>query len=307
MYIKRASTIQASEIADYLNAELHGADFAVQGPGSGSSPVAQSLIYLEDAAQAGDIDWGGTAEVLVITPSPVPTSPRSAFILSANPRLDFAVVMHEFFLQELEHRIHPIAQVDPGASIERNVLIAANAAIGPGVTIGRNSVIMNNVVVVGPVTIGSDCVIKSNTVIGTEGYAFVASLNGRPMHVPQLGTIHIGDRVWIGANATVERSEIRDTIIGADTKIDDLVHIGGGSLVADHCMVTAGVIVGREVRIATGAWLAPGATVRNGVTIGRNVVVGQGCVVVKDLEANGVYVGVPARFLRKNTGSVIDE
>ena len=91
----------------------------------------------------------------------------------------------------------------------------------------------------------------------------------RSAYLPQLGPIIIGERVWIGSNSSVERSELKKTIIQSDVKIDDQVHIG------------AGVSILEDIKLE------------------NNVMVGQGGVVLHNLDSEGVYVGIPARFLKR--------
>jgi UDP-3-O-[3-hydroxymyristoyl] glucosamine N-acyltransferase len=188
--------------------------------------------------------------------------------------------------------------VSAEAKIGRNVMVGAHAVVGPDVEIGDNSVIMNNVVLNGPVTIGKFCVIKDGAVIGSEGWGFVCDEDGIPFHPPQLGRIVLGDRVWIGSNSTIERAMVDDTVISANVKVDDLVHVGGGTVVGERCMLTAGSVVAYNVVIGEQVLVAPQSVIRERVTIVGNVVIGQGTVVIDDITVPGVYVGNPARFLK---------
>jgi UDP-3-O-[3-hydroxymyristoyl] glucosamine N-acyltransferase len=177
--------------------------------------------------------------------------------------------------------------------------VGANSIITADVTIGNGTRILNNVVIEGPVTIGKSCVVKDGAVIGSEGYGFVEDEEGRLLHPPQFGRIVIGDRVWVGSNSTIERAMLTDTIIEDDVKLDDLVHVGSGSIVGRKSMITAGSVIAYDVAIGEGVTLSPNVAVREGVTIAARVVVGQGASVVSNLMAEGVYVGVPAKLLSK--------
>lgn len=289
----------ASELAEYLNRDLVGHDFEVRNPAAISNVRENSIVYVEDITpnEEDDIKNQGFETILFITRSPL-LDKHFSYILSDNPKLDFVVILHEFFVHDSHLGIHERALVENSEGVDRNVQVGAHSYIGPEVSIGKNTVIMNNVVISGLVCIGSECVIKDNTVIGSEGYGFVYDDNNKPIHVPQLGAILIGNKVWIGSNTTIERAELKDTVIASDVKIDDLVHIGGGSRIASRCMITAGTILGRNVNLGENCWLSPNVSISESITVEENVVVGQGSVVLKDLARNRVYVGIPAKFLR---------
>lgn len=290
---------RASELAEYLNRNLVGSDFEVLYPAATSNVKNQSIIYLEGTTlpDMDNLIQMGFENILFLTSEPLPND-QFSYILSDNPKYDFVTILHEFFVYDVHTGVHERALVEKEAVIERNVQVGANSYIGADVTVGRNTIIMNNVVVSGLVSIGSDCVIKDNTVIGSEGYGFVYDHQNIPIHIPQLGAILIGNKVWIGSNTTVERAELKDTVISSDVKIDDLVHIGGGSHISTGCMITAATILGRNVNLGKNCWLSPNVSVSKNTTIEDNVVVGQGSVVLRDLIGNGVYVGIPAKFLR---------
>ena len=91
---------------------------------------------------------------------------------------------------------------------------------------------------------------------------------------------------------------LTDTTIGDEVKIDDLVHVGSGSLIGRKCLITAGSVIAYDVQLGEAVTIAPNAVVRESVTIASGITVGQGAVVIHDLVPAGTYVGVPARLLR---------
>jgi UDP-3-O-[3-hydroxymyristoyl] glucosamine N-acyltransferase len=290
MYQLKQRELWASDVAGYLNRELSGEDLALESPYAIRTPVLLKQGGIPD----------GFDKLLLITDGSVVEEGFAAVIRSASPELDLARVLLEFFASMPAHTVHPTAVVSEHAMIGRNVGIGAHSVIGDGVEIGDNTRIENNVVIHGPARIGESCVIKDGAVIGSEGYGFVADEDGKLFHAPQLGLIRIGDRVWIGANSTVERAMIKETTIEDDAKIDDLVHIGNGSTIGPRSRLTAGTVISFDVWLGADVQVAPSATVRHSVTVADGIVIGQGAVVVTDLpEPGGVYVGVPARLLRK--------
>jgi len=290
MYRIKKFDVHASEIAEFLNKKLQGEDFVLKSPRSLLTPA--SLDRLPRLQQNGE-------KILLIADKPLPELVPAGYIASERPELDLAYVLREFFATLPIHRIHPTAVISEEASLGRNVMVGAHTVIGPEITIGDNTRIFNNVVLHGPISIGKSCVIKDGAVVGSEGWSFFKDEDGNLFHPPQLGRIIIADRVWIGANSTIERAMLDDTVIGTDVKIDDLVHIGGNSAIGSQSEITAGAVIASNVKIGVRVRIAPNAVLRENITVGDDVLIGQGAVVIESLAPGGVYVGSPARFLRK--------
>ena len=292
MYRIKKFDVHASEIAEFLNKKLMGEDFILKSP--------RYLLTPESLERLPRLKEEEEGKILLIAKQPIPEIDYAGFIGSDRPELELAYVLREFFATLPIHQIHPTAVVSKEAKIGRNVMIGAYAVVGPEAVIGDNARILNNVVLNGPVSIGKFCVIKDGAVIGSEGWGFLKDGEGNLFHPPQLGRIIIEDRVWIGANSTIERAMLDDTVIAADVKIDDLVHIGGNSHIGTKSEITAGSIIASNVKIGKRVRIAPNAVLRENITVGDNVLVGQGAVVIDNLAADKVYVGNPARFLREN-------
>ncbi len=292
MYRIKKFEVRASEIADYLNEPLVGDDFIISDPRSIRAFKSSERSYIDGGRVEG--------QLLIISDQPVPVHLCTGYIITQTPDLDLAYVLREFFATAPINQIHQSAVVSSEARIGRNVMIGAHAVIGPDVEIGDNTKVFQNVVINGPVLIGKFCVIKDGAVIGSEGWGFINDEDGIPFHAPQLGLIRIGDRVWIGSNTTIERGMIEETIIHADVKIDDLVHIGAGTQIGQKGKLTAGVVVASHVIIGENVHIAPNAVIRENLSIGNDVVVGMGAVVIEDLAARNTYVGNPAKLLIKS-------
>jgi UDP-3-O-[3-hydroxymyristoyl] glucosamine N-acyltransferase len=299
MYKLKNPQFHASEIAEFLNLKLKGADFTVQFPSSSKSFGDDSFFYLEEGEALPAARLREHQRVLILAPKNLPAGKeRYSFIVSPNPLADFIKVINELFIEFDVSAIAASARIDPTARLGKNVSVGENSVVGPGVVIGANTRVLHNVVITGRVEIGAHCIIKNNTTIGGTGFDFIKDREGKPVNFPHIGRVVIGDRVWIGSNASVEIAALDDTAIGDDVKIDDLVQIGYNCAIGARSVVTAGVIVSRGVRVGENSWIAPNASIVDGVVIGDNVTVGAGAVVTKDLKGNGVYVGNPARFLR---------
>lgn len=291
MYRIKKYDVWASEIAGYLNKTLKGKDFKITSFHSIKTESALKRIQRED-------DDAGV-KTLLIGKHPIPEFPSAGYIQSENPDLDLAYVLREFFASSPVNEIHPTAVVPSEARIGRNVMVGVHSVIGPDVVVGDNTKILNSVIINGLVSIGKFCVIKDGAVLGSEGWGFIKDEEGIPFHPPQLGHILLEDKVWIGSNSTIERAMIEDTVIGADVKVDDLVHIGGGSRIGAKSELTAGVVIASNVFIGKNVQVAPNAVIRENLHIGDNVLVGQGAVVIANLPPDHIYVGNPARLLKQ--------
>jgi UDP-3-O-[3-hydroxymyristoyl] glucosamine N-acyltransferase len=285
MYRLKQVDIWASDIAHYLNAELVGADAMIRS--------VQSIKSLESlqASNGRPIEESWLAIIPLDTTEALP--PR--YILSDNPQRDIARVFIEFFATPEDDGVHPAANISSDAVLGRGLRIGAHSTAKSGVEIGDHCWIMSNVVIHGPARLGRNTVVKDGAVIGSEAYGFIKDERGHWIHAPQFGRVLIGENVWIGANSTIERGMLEDTVLEDEVKIDDLVHIGKGCLIGRGALITAGCVLAYDVKIGKGVQLAPNAAVREHVCIADNAIVGIGSVVLSDIVEPGVYVGVPAK------------
>ena len=309
MYQKRKNKISVKQIASFLNANYTGKDFKITAIGSLNNIRNNSILFYSDLINVkfqikDNITYDLKKlekfhDILLITTNEFGKKINVPVILSKNPRLDFQRVAMEFFADdEFKPGIHDTAVVEENVMIGKNVFVGANCYIGKNVKIGNNTRILPNTCIFGKTVIGSNSVIKSNTTIGSEGFGF--SFTGDEFfHFPHLGTIKIGNHVWIGSNCTIEKSQLEQTIIEDHVKIDDLVQIGHNSIIKKLSQITAGSVVCGRAQIGKGCWLAPNSVISTGCKIGDNCFVGTSSLVNKDFPKNSVLVGTPAKFLRK--------
>lgn len=197
----------------------------------------------------------------------------------------------------------PIGQysyVGPNVEIGANVRIGHNCTLNGNISIGDDTVVGNNVTIVNRVRIGKGCDIHSGVVIGHDGFSYTEDDNHQKKMNKHFGGVTIGDNVYIGMNTVVERGAIDDTVIRNGVKIDCMCLIGHNCEIGENAALVAGTTVYGSVIIGDNAYLA-GPLIRNQCYIGNNSFVGLGAVVTKDVAANDVVAGVPARVIRKNS------
>lgn len=288
---QKRNEMWVSELAGYLNGRVIGADF----------PITAGIQQIRSTGEFGNVkalpkpatDW------LLLSSQDCASPPEGAraMILVDAPDQALADLIKEFFTADEDPVIHPTAIISARARLGRNVAVGAYSIIGDDVTIGNGSEIQRHAVIYGPATIGKRVVIMDGAIVGNNSYRFAEGEGGDLLQPPQLGNIRIGDGVRIGSHSTIERSFSDDTVIERQAKIDDLVNIGGGSVIGEKAMITAGCVVGRNVSVGAGVQMGMKTSVSPGVRIVESAIIGQGAAVIHDIPQPGVYAGVPARAL----------
>jgi UDP-3-O-[3-hydroxymyristoyl] glucosamine N-acyltransferase len=225
-------------------------------------------------------------------------SPLVSFIEVEDPRTTYMQVLNEFFTPERATGIHTTATVESD-EIGNDVFIGSGAYIGPEVEIGNDVTIHSNVVILGKVTIGNNSIIGPNTVIGFTGFGYGREEDGSPIPFPHFGGVRIGNHVEIGGNTSIDRGTLQDTVIEDHAKIDNLVHVAHNCKVESGAFVIASTVLCGGVVVGKNSWIAPNSSILEKVTIGENATVGLSSTVIRDVVANDVVVGSPAKSIRK--------
>lgn len=218
-------------------------------------------------------------------------------IVVKNPKMALAMIGNAFFVAKPDGNIHPTAVVDQEAKIGKNVTIGPYAVVGKA-TIGEETIISANVRIYDDVVIGSNCFIKDGAIIGGAGFGFEVDEEGNRFRFPQLGGVVIGNHVEIGGNTCIDRGALSNTVIDDNTKIDNLCHIAHNAKIGRNVMVIACAEVSGSCEVGDNAWIGPNASVRDWRKVEANTLVGMGSVVVKNIPANEVWAGNPAKKLK---------
>ncbi len=186
------------------------------------------------------------------------------------------------------------AVVGEGTTIGRGTQIHALASVGRGVTIGEDCVIFPNVTIYDGVRLGARVVLHAGSVIGCAGFGYVWD-GERHVWLPHVGTVVIEDDVEIGANAAVDRGTTGETRIGRGTKIDNLVQVAHNVTIGEHCLLAGQVGISGSVTLEHGVVLAGQAGVSDHITMGERSVGAAGADIIRDVSAEQVVLGRPAR------------
>ena len=293
---------------------LSGADRIVEGvselelAGPGDVALAAQMSYVDELRRTNagvvfvlpalrDVVPAGSVAVAVDKPHSLfadildhlyPSSTRSVI---ADPREELGPPVYE-----RDVTLGTNAVIGAGVEIGRGTVIGANTVIGAGVTIGRNCVIAPNCTI-DCAHLGNDVVIHSGVRIGSEGFGWL-ELGTANRKIPQLGRVIIQDRVEIGANSTVDRGALGDTVIGDGTKIDNLVQIGHNCRIGRNCLIAAMSGISGSTIVEDGVLMGGGVGTAGHLTIGAGTMVHGRAAVTKNWAPGSKIAGAPAQDIK---------
>ena len=247
------------------------------------------------------------------------------------PRLAMMKLLTLFYEEpQMNDNIHPTAVVHPeskvaasakiganvviskGAEVGENTRILANSYVGNNAKIGNNCFLHANVNVGDRVVVGNDCIFHHGVSLGADGFSFVTETpdnieqarkegeikqenkEQKIFKIPSLGSVVIGNNVEIGANTAIDRGTIENTVIGDDTKIDDLVMIGHNCRIGKGCMIVSQVGIAGSCVIGDRVVIAGQAGLADHINIGNDSLIAAKAGVSKSFPEKSIIVGIPA-------------
>lgn len=298
--------LSLGKLADHLGAELHG--------------DREHLIYRVatlEHAQAGDVSFfsnrrykkflqSTTASAVILAPGDLSACPVAALVVE-NPYLGYAMTaavlnpvpapdqgVHSSASVSAGAHVHPSAWVGPRAVIEHGVRIHEHAYIGPGCVIGTDSEVgarsrlVAGVILYHGVRLGKRALIHAGVVIGADGFG-IANDDGVWVKVPQLGGVQVGDDVEIGANTTIDRGALEDTVIEVGVKLDNQIQIGHNVHIGAHTAIAGCVAIAGSARIGKRCTIGGSVSIGGHLEIADDVHLTGGTLVPKSIKAPGLY------------------
>ncbi len=187
--------------------------------------------------------------------------------------------------------VGPGAWIGPGAIIGEGTSIGPGCRIGAGARVGENSLLHPGVTVYPDCQIGRRAVIHSGAVIGSDGFGFARERDGRWVKIPQVGRVVIGDDVEIGANTTIDRGALDDTVISDGVIIDNLVQVAHNVKIGRFTAIAGCVGIAGSTRIGERCLLGGAAMIIGHLDICDGVTVSAGTMISKSIREPGVYTG----------------
>lgn len=288
---------QAREIAEFLDARLAGPDVQVTGLASLNAVRAGAMVYAArfDERLVGILN--ACAGLFAVVSPEFEQRLTCCHVVVARPRLAFARAAARFFAVQLPATVARTAVLGSDVSIGPDVGIGEYCVIGEGARIGEGSRLLHHVVIGANCAVGRSCVIKSHTVIGEDGFGYEPDERGRPVKLPHVGRVVIGDGVHLGNFNSIDRATLDETRVGDHVKTDDHVHIGHNSAIGENSLLTACVEISGSVKVGRDVWIGPNSSIIDGVSIGDRAFIGIGSVVTKDVPVGASFAGNPARRL----------
>ena len=188
--------------------------------------------------------------------------------------------------------VHPSAVVSSSARLGARVSIGAGCVIGDGVSIGDDSCLYPRVVVYPGCSLGKRAIVHSGAVIGADGFGLAQDDAGRWVKIPQIGAVRIGDDVEIGANTTIDRGAMDDTVIEDGVKLDNQIQIGHNVHIGAHTAMAGCAGVAGSTRIGRHCTIGGAAVILGHLNLADHVHVSAATVISRSIRQPGTYTGV---------------
>ena len=308
--------LTVAQLAERLGAELVGdGSAAIKAVGTVAAAGENEVTFVTDSRRIPALEKSRAGAVIVAKRIEGLAKPQ-LIVENVNSALIGALNVFAPELKPMAAGIDPTAKVGQGARIAKGVAIGAGVVIDDGVEVGENSIIGSgckigensklgkncrldsNVVVYHDCTIGNNVVIQSNSTIGSTGFGYTF-IDGGHRLIPHNGGVVIEDFVEIGANCCVDRAKFGNTIIGAGTKMDNLVQIAHNVVIGKCCLITALVGIAGSCKLGDGVVLGGQAGVADNIEIGDGTIVAGRSGVIHNVAAGQQLFGMPATDKRE--------
>jgi UDP-3-O-[3-hydroxymyristoyl] glucosamine N-acyltransferase len=311
-FFRRTGPYSLAVVASTARGVADELELLLEGVAPLQTAGSKEVSFLDNRRYASALDQTSAGAVIVHPDMAARVPAGTVAIRTTEPYSAWARVAALFYpLPPVSPGIHPSAvvaegaRIDPSAEVGPLSVIEAGAEIGPGCRIGPCAVIGSGVIV------GRDCRIGAHASlshallgarvyvypgarIGQEGFGFASTTDGF-LSVPQLGRVILEDDVEVGANSTIDRGSSRDTVIGAGSRLDNLVQIGHNVILGRCCVIVAQVGVSGSTVLEDFVRVGGQAAMAGHLRIGRGAEIGAQAGIISDVDPGAKVLGSPAQ------------
>ncbi len=298
-------SFQLSELAELTGTKLEGSSCAIEGIADISSAVSGDIAFISNSKY---VEYLSTtkASALIIKAEFLDACPVSALVTD-DPRLVYAKVANLLYpTRKAGTGISPNAFVDQSAVIDDNVSIAAGAVVSAGAIIGAgcqigaacvieedacigaNTKINANATIGYGCQVGDGCTIHSGAVLGADGFGFVKD-GDCYLKIPQIGSVIVGNNVEIGANTTIDRGSLENTVIGNGVKLDNQIQIAHSVSIGDDTVISSSTAIAGSTHIGRGCLIGGLVGIVEHLTITDHVMITGRTMVTRSITEAGSY------------------
>lgn len=301
-------SVTLKEIVNSLGGELVGDDVSIDRVSSIANAQPGNITFITDSKYREELKATKASAVIlaeenrsytdlpcIVTDNPYAYFARLLALL--NPKLLPVKGIHASAVVDASALIPDSCSVGPNAVIGANVIlgddvvISANCNIGSGVSIGKNSELQANVTIYQDCVIGQNCTVAAGVVIGADGFGY-ANQKSEWVKIPQVGRVIIKDNVDIGANTSIDRGALDDTVIEQGVKLDNLIQVGHNCVIGEHTVIAGCVGIAGSAKIGKRCKIGGAAMILGHLEIADDVTVSPGSMITRSLHQADTYTAL---------------
>ncbi len=301
-------TFKLSALAEKLGLTLKGEDKDISGVATLEEAGPGDVSFLANPKYIPQLAETRAGAVVL---SPDHSEETETALISHDPYRDFARIMYLFSRPQGDFKgisdkafVHPEASLGAGCTVYPFCYVGPHARLGDGVTlfpgcyvgedssIGAGTLLYPNVTLMAGTKVGEKCILHAGVVLGADGFGFVPTPQGIEK-IPQVGVVRIGNNVEIGANTTIDRAALGETVVDDGCKIDNLVQLGHNVRVGKHSMLVSQTGIAGSTRVGERVIMAGQAGIGGHLNIGDGAVIGPKSGIGQDVPAGQTVMGMP--------------
>ncbi|MRI58221.1 MAG: UDP-3-O-(3-hydroxymyristoyl)glucosamine N-acyltransferase [Epsilonproteobacteria bacterium] len=296
--------MRLSQIAREFDLELIGEDKEIEGLEALQKAGPKELSFLDNPKYLGHLKSTNAAAVIIKEEFLQELGDGVSALISDEPYVTLAHISKLFAKPPYQKEgkepkiaqsatIAPNVSIGYGSEIAEQVIIMPGVVIGDNVRIGEGSIIYPNVTIYRDCVIGKNCIIHAGTVIGSDGYGFAHTRDGRHIKIYQNGNVIIEDDVEIGANCTIDRAVFGSTVIKRGTKLDNLIQIAHNCEIGENVLMASQVGISGSSKLGRNVVMGGQSGTAGHLEIGDFAVIAARGGVTKSIPGKKTYAGFP--------------